>query len=131
MYLASRAQVPRSFSGSGPGRVRACRREELAPALSQPLGTTQWSSPAASPSPRLLSLESSVTHDLLPVSKGNPCFLHLPPIKALSLRGSHFSSEPSLFFPCYCLSLSCQPSHFLPPNASVLSRLGGLGPSTQ
>lgn len=47
------------------------RSKELTPALSQPLGATLWSRAAACLSPKPLSLESFLTFDLPPVSKGN------------------------------------------------------------
>lgn len=82
--------LPCGSSGCGPQRVCTSRSKELTPALSQPLGITLWSRPAACLSPRPLSLESSLTLALPPVSKDNLVFSI-----CLPLRPCH--SEPLIF----------------------------------
>ena len=108
IYLASRSQVPAALlllglRGSGHAEGRGCPL--LCPS---PWAPHHGVGPVACPSPRLLSLESSVTHDLLPVSKGNPVSSICLPLR-LCHSETLVSALNLLFFPLPLTILPVQP----------------------
>lgn len=103
-HCPPRARSPFSFSASGAYEGLGLQEggPDLCPFAALRHHTVEPGC-AAGQSPRLLSLESPVPLDLS-CQQGQSCFLHLPPIKAVT-----HSTYPSVSFPHYCPSLSARP----------------------